>query len=104
MAEPFNTLEAARRLQEAGCDQRLAEEMASQINGAVSGAVATKADVELLRGNIERLEATTKADVERLETRMELLKSQLTNRLWIAIGTFVVLMKALDYLLPAILS
>lgn len=86
MAEPFNTLEAARRLQEAGCEQKLAEEMASQINGAVSGTVATK------------------ADVEHLETRMELLKSQLTIRLWAAVGTFVVLMKALDYLLPAVLS
>ncbi|MCY4655217.1 MAG: hypothetical protein OXC80_00210 [Gammaproteobacteria bacterium] len=58
--------------------------MASQINGAVSGTVATK------------------ADIERVETRMELLKTQLTNRIWIALGTFAVLIKALDYLLPAI--
>jgi len=54
MAEPSNTLEATRKLQQAGCDQALAEEMASQINGAVTDTVATKTDVELLQSDIKR--------------------------------------------------
>ncbi|MCY4655946.1 MAG: hypothetical protein OXC80_03925 [Gammaproteobacteria bacterium] len=54
MAEPSNTLEATRKLQQAGCGQALAEEMASQINGAVTDTVATKTDVELLQSDIKR--------------------------------------------------
>ena len=95
MAEPFNTLEAARKLQDAGCDPKLAEELASQINGAISGNVATKSD-------IERLEASTKSDIElvrkdieRLATReevkdlmIEIQKLMNTQLKWI-IGMFV---------------
>lgn len=67
MAEAFNPLEAAKKLQEAGCEQKLAKEMASQINGAISGTVATK-------GDIKRLEASTKADLERVgaSTKVEI--------------------------------
>ena len=72
MAEAFNTLQAARQLQNAGCEQRVAEEVANQINGAISGTVATKSDIERLgastKADFERLEASTKADFERLET------------------------------------
>ena len=123
MAEPFNTLEAARKLQEAGCDQRIAEEMASQINSAISGTVATKADIDLLhqatKADIDLLRQATKADINllrqatktdidllRQETKSNigLLKSQLTVRLWTALAAFVVLTKTLDYLLPTVLG
>ena len=50
MAIPFNTLEAAKHLQEAGCDQKVAEAVANQINGAISGTVATKADIGFYQG------------------------------------------------------
>lgn len=96
MAEPFNTLEAAKRLQEAGCNQKVAEEMVSQINGAISGTVATKSDIELLRQElksdiqllrteIEHLDASTSANLDRATSDLRTeLKSDLTNLLkWI---------------------
>lgn len=84
MAEPFNTLEAARKLQEAGCSQKMAEEMASQINGAISGNVATKSDIELVRKDIEHL--VTKEEVKDL--MIEIQKLMNTQLKWI-IGMFV---------------
>ncbi len=113
MVELFNTLVAARKLQEAGCDQALAEEMASQIYGAISGTVATKADIELLQSDIKRLEDSTKAVIKprqfefkrvesSFEANCELLLSYVTKQLWLAVGTFLVIVKALDYLLPAV--
>lgn len=91
MAEPFNTLEAARKLQEAGCSQKMAEEMASQINGAISGNVATKSDIELVQSDIELL----RKDIEHLATKeevkdlmIEIQKLMNTQLKWI-IGMFV---------------
>ena len=122
MMESFNTLEAARKLQEAGCSQKVADEIASQINGAIEGTVASKSDFEAVRKDIEHLgsatksgfeavrkeikhlESGTKSEFEVVRKDIELLKSQLTARLWAAIAAFVVLMKALDYLLPTVLG
>ena len=44
----------------------MAEAVVSQINGAVSGNVATKSDIELVQSEIERLRVATKSDIERL--------------------------------------
>ena len=44
MANVFNTLESARRLDAAGCNPELAAEMAFQINNAIPGSLASMAE------------------------------------------------------------
>ena len=111
MAEPFNTLLAAKQLQNAGCDQNVAEEVANQINGAISGTVATKsdiehlqastkADIELLRqdtkADIERLEASTKADIELLRKDIEISHSRIRTQLILWLSGVAAAMVALS--------
>ena len=70
MAELFNPLESSKKLRDAGCDQALAEEMASQINGAISGNVATKSDIGLVQADIELVQA----DIELVRAEIELVR------------------------------
>ncbi|MCY4655564.1 MAG: hypothetical protein OXC80_01975 [Gammaproteobacteria bacterium] len=50
--EPFDTLEFARKLETAGCERILAEEIAIQVKEAMLRTVATKADLKLAIGNL----------------------------------------------------
>ena len=53
----FDTLAAAKRLREAGADQRLAEALATTVNDAIHGArdtLATKADLAALEARLYR--------------------------------------------------
>ena len=72
MAEAFNPLESSRILQDAGCEPKLAEAMASQINGAVSGDVAIKSDIEQLRKDTKSEFELVRKDIGTLATREEL--------------------------------
>lgn len=81
MAETFDTHKAFRELTESDCfadDQ--AERLVALFNGAIVGNVATKADLE----NLEKS-----------------LKSELKLCIVSAVGIGVGLIKALDYLPPA---
>ena len=80
----------------------MAEEVANQINGAISGNVATKED-------IERLETSTKADIGLLRKDMEVMESRLRTGmakqhtrviLWVAGlgGILLTLSKLYDFL------
>ena len=66
-----------------------------------------------MKSDVERLETSMKSDVERLETSISTLEtstktaialseSRVTSKLWWAIGLLVAILKALDYLLPAL--
>lgn len=91
MAEPFNPLESSKKLRDAGCDQALAEEMPNQINGAISGNVATKSDIGLVQADIELVRAEielVRKDIEPLATREE-LKDHMNSQLKWIIGLFV---------------
>ena len=66
-----------------------------------------------MKSDIGHLEASMKSDVERLETSISTLEtstktaialseSRVTSKLWWAIGLLVAILKALDYLLPAL--
>ena len=72
-AAAFDTYTAAKRLRDAGFDERQAEAAVSMVRdaaGADREQLATKADIEALRAatkaDIEALRAATKADIEAL--------------------------------------
>ena len=71
MAEAFDTLTAAQKIEDAGCNPDLAAEIVTQIKNAVTGDVATKADVALLRSDLKAYRIETKAEFEilRIETK-----------------------------------
>ena len=57
MAGAFNTLDASKRLAAAGCDQSVVDAVVREINGAITGNVATKDDIERLE---ERLDGNSR--------------------------------------------
>ena len=111
MAEAFDTLTAAEKLQNGGLSDDQSKAIAHVIGDAITGNVATKSDIDSVRSDIdsvrsdvENLRETTKADLNNLgntlRAEMKTLKSEL--KLWIvsAIAIGIGLIKALDYLLP----
>ena len=98
----LDTLDIAKRLKEAGFNDAQAEAVTTvfrDVRTADLANLATKADVEAIRADVERLEAATKADfarfeltmkaeIARLESQIELLRRDLTIRL----GSMIVVM------------
>lgn len=76
-----DTAAAIRKLKDADCSEPLAE--------AIVSLVAEREE-----------ELATKADIKTLQTEIQALKAQLTARIWIAVGSIVVLSKAWDYFFP----
>ena len=71
-AVAFDTYAAAKRLRDAGFDERQAEAAVSMVRdaaGADREQLATKAGLAELKGDIEALRASTKADLAGLEAR-----------------------------------
>ena len=66
----FDTLSASRRLREVGFEQEQADAVVGLLAEDLSGNIATKSDIELLRAatrsDIELLGAATKSDIELL--------------------------------------
>ena len=78
LATAFDPLAAARDLKAAGFESEQAEALAAQLRfaaGADHADLATKADVEALKGNIDALRAATKADVEALKGDIDALRA-----------------------------
>jgi len=112
MAEAaFNMIAETRRLRDAGLPQEQAEAVTLAIHAGVTGGVATKADVEALRGDVRRLDTriddlgdrrATKIDSrsERLDAKCDGLGARLDTELkWIrAIGTVIVAVLVLPWL------
>ena len=98
----LDTLDIAKRLKEAGFNDAQAEAVTTvfrDVRTADLANLATKADIEAIRADVERLEAATKADfarfeltmkaeIARLESQIELLRRDLTIRL----GSMIVVM------------
>ena len=76
----FDTLKAARQLENAGMETKQAEAIIHMMTLAFEDTVATKADkraeIAAIRADIEKLEASTKAEIA--EVRAE-LKQDITN-------------------------
>ena len=70
-ASTFDTLTAARELEAAGLDRRQAEAIAGTIRSG-QGELATKADITIVR-----------ADIDRLDGRIGALESRLNTLQWV---------------------
>jgi len=71
MIAALDTLQTAKRLKEAGFDDAQAEALTGVLRDAretETGRLATKADIDRLAADIERLGASTKSDIERLSS------------------------------------
>ena len=68
----FDTYAAAKKLREAGFDERQAEAAISMVRDAFTEGVATKAEIARLEAKVDNgfvgLETATKAEIARLET------------------------------------
>lgn len=75
MAEAFNTLDASKRLADAGCDPSIADAVVREINGAIAGNVATKDDIERLEerlaSKIDKNHGILVGKIEGLEAKIE---------------------------------
>ena len=84
MAVTFDTLKAATRLREEGgfSEKQATELVATFADGFVEN-LATKDDVEHLRGDVEKLETSLRGDMEKMEVslRGELKKAALRTDL-----------------------
>ena len=78
LATAFDPLAAARELKAAGFESEQAEALAAQLRfaaGADHADLATKADVEALKGDIGALRAATKADIGALKGDIDALRT-----------------------------
>ena len=94
MAEAFDTLTAAEKLQNGGLSDDQSKAIAHVIGDAITGNVATKSDIENLR-------VGTKGDIELLKNEIKDLENRLKLWMFKALGTvaavIVVITKLLDY-------
>ena len=75
----FDTYAAAKRLRDAGFDERQAEAAVSMVRdaaGADLANLATKADVAALKGDIDALRTATKADIAALKGDIDALRTE----------------------------
>ena len=82
MSVAFDTLRAARKLRdEGGFDERQAAILVDTFAEGMGETLATKADLEVLRGDLEKTEASLRGELEKTEASLrgdlETLRSEL---------------------------
>ena len=98
MSVAFDTLRAARRLRdEAGFDERQAGVLVDTFAEGMTETLATKADVEALRGDLEKTETALRAelgvlrgDLEKTEASLRGQMRELEQRMTIRLGAMMV--------------
>ena len=88
LATAFDPLAAARDLKAAGFEQEQAEALAAQLRfaaGADHADLATKADIDTLKGGLDALRSETKGDIAELRAATQADLAELENRLRSAI-------------------
>ena len=84
MAVTFDTLKAARRLQdEAGFDEKQAAVLVSTFAEGVGENLATKADLAVLRSDLRDSEARLRAEIESTEARLRTEMRELEQRIYV---------------------
>lgn len=80
----FDTLSASKRLREAGMEEGVAEAVVSVFQHAAEtvdiGHLATKDDVNTLRGDLEALRVSTKADFGLLKAEVDGIRAEMATK------------------------
>ena len=84
----FDTLKAAQELRKTGFEDRQAEAVVTTISKAMSETVATKADLQLLRSDLELFQQSVDSRFEKVYLRLDALE----NRLVLKLGGLIVTM------------
>ena len=84
----FDTLSAAQELRKTGFEDRQAEAVVTTISKAMSETVATKADLQLLRSDLELFQQSVDSRFEKVYLRLDALE----NRLVLKLGGLMVTM------------
>ena len=84
----FDTLSAAQELRKTGFEDRQAEAVVTTISKAMSETVATKADLQLLRSDLELFQQSVDSRFEKVYLRLDALE----NRLVLKLGGLIVTM------------
>ena len=98
MSVAFDTLRAARKLRdEGGFDERQATILVDTFAEGMTETLATKVDVDLLRGDLEKTEKALRADLEKTEkalrAEIDTLRGEmreLEQRMTIRLGAMMV--------------
>ena len=91
MSVAFDTLRAARRLrEEGGFDETQAGALVDIFAEGMTETLATKADLELLRGDLEKTEAALRGDLEKTEAALRGEMRELEQRMTIRLGAMMV--------------
>ena len=95
----FDTLSAAKELRKTGFEDRQAEAVVTTISKAMSETVATKADLQLLRSDLELFQQSVDSRFEKVYLRFDTLEKSLRqdmaaleNRLILKLGGLMVTM------------
>ena len=96
MMVAFDTLRAARKLRdEGGFDEKQAAILVDTFAEGMGETLATKADLEVLRGDLEKTETALRADLEKTETALRGEMRELEQRMTIRLGAMMVAAVAL---------
>ena len=77
----FDTLKIAQDLKHAGFTEQQAEALTDAIKAAFTDTVATKADLQTLRGEVQTVGTTLKADLRAVGARMEAMEARLNAQM-----------------------
>ena len=94
----FDTLKASKAMKAAGFDDAQVEAVIATVGDAVGGNVATKADMQALRTDVQAFKADMQADMQALRTDMQALEQRMTIRLGGLIVVGVSFLTVLDKL------
>ncbi len=82
MMVAFDTLRAARKLRdEGGFDEKQAAILVDTFAEGMGETLATKADLEVLRGDLEKTETALRADIKAVRGEIRELEQRMTIRL-----------------------
>ena len=91
MMVAFDTLRAARKLRdEGGFDEKQAAILVDTFAEGMGETLATKADLEVLRGDLEKTETALRGDLEKTEASLRSEMRDLEQRMTIRLGAMMV--------------
>ena len=88
----FDTLKAAQELRKTGFEDRQAEAVVTTISKAMSETVATKADLQLVRSDLDLLRQSVDSRFDALEKLFRQEMAALENKIILKLGGLIVTM------------